>query len=264
MARCDLATNRCTAVPVPGCCTVDADCDDGLACTVDNCNPITGACTARATPGCCVSDGDCDDGLACTADACMRAPGAPTGVCAGTPIAGCCVADADCGEVDGDLCTVPSCNVVAGRCVEGPLSCDDGDPCTADACAADGACTHAPIAGCGMDDAGMLMGDDAGMTMGDDAGMMMGDDAGTMSRIDAGFTNDAATARGDAAVDAGDLTRVDAGLGDTDAGDLTVSPSGCGCRVPGPAGDERAPLALAVLGLLGLVARRQRWRSERA
>jgi hypothetical protein len=265
MARCDLATNRCESVPVPGCCTVDSDCDDGLACTVDNCNPTTGACTARATPGCCVSDGDCDDGDDCTADACMRAAGAPTGMCAGTPIAGCCVADADCGEVDGDLCTVPSCNVVAGRCVEGPVDCDDGDPCTADACAADGSCTHAPIAGCGMDDAGMMMGDDAGMMMGDDAGMMMGDDAGMMVGVDAGPMPDAAMPPGtDAAVTRDAGAGLDAGVVLPDAGEAPPGRADCGCSVPGPAGGDRAALALGLLGLLGLVARRQRRKSERA
>ena len=88
---------------------------------------------------------------------------------------------------------------------------------------------------------------------------MIGVDAGMMIGIDAGFRNDAATARSDAAVDAGDLSRVDADLDGVDAGDLTVSPAGCGCAVPGERADGRG-LALAVLALLGVVAARRRRR----
>ncbi|MGA1146867.1 MAG: MopE-related protein, partial [Candidatus Nanopelagicales bacterium] len=43
---------------------------------------------------------------------------------------------------DGDPCTVDAC--VDGVCVHTPIVCDDGDPCTTDACV-DGVCVHTPI-----------------------------------------------------------------------------------------------------------------------
>jgi MYXO-CTERM domain-containing protein len=52
-----------------GCCTMDADCSDGSACTVDTCTD--GLCVADETiAGCCNSGADCDDGDDCTQDLC--------------------------------------------------------------------------------------------------------------------------------------------------------------------------------------------------
>jgi len=90
--------SACGAQDKPGCCEVDADCDDGEACSVDDhtcytvcefdqdclhrCGEITncqrcacgdeGRCVTltRLPPECCTSDADCDDGLDCTADDC--------------------------------------------------------------------------------------------------------------------------------------------------------------------------------------------------
>ncbi len=140
-------------------------CDDGNPCTADVCQDAgcvaeavadgtecgegdvceAGACVPPCTPSCegvaCGDDGcggscgACDDGNPCTADACE---------------AGVCQAEAvedgtACG--DGDVCEAgacvppctPSCEGVAcgddgcgGSCGE----CDDGNPCTADACEA--------------------------------------------------------------------------------------------------------------------------------
>jgi hypothetical protein len=55
-----------------------------------------------------------------------------------------CAIDADCARPS--PCEPPRC--VAGRCaMPGPKTCDDGDPCTLDACdAAKGSCTHTPLA----------------------------------------------------------------------------------------------------------------------
>jgi LmbE family N-acetylglucosaminyl deacetylase len=75
-------------------------------------------------------DGGCDDGNPCTRDACVA------GTCTGEPVAD----DTPCGDDD-------ACNGVE-RCVAGacrrlpPPDCDDGDPCTADACVAPGTCGH--------------------------------------------------------------------------------------------------------------------------
>jgi len=260
---------------MPGCGTADADCGDGDACTADTCNAATRTCTNTAIPSCCVGDGDCNDADTCTADACEIPSGGGAGTCTATAIPSCCELDADCMDGDGDGCTVPSCNTVTGLCIETALDCDDMDLCTVDACEMDGTCSHTaldcddmdactvdscgsdgrcanePIPGCAMPDGGML---DAGVS--GDAGRR--EDAGRFP-IDAGFTNDAATARGDAARDVGDLTLVDANFTGQDAGDLTTT-SGCGCAVPGQRADGRG-LALAARSLLGLVVARRRRRA---
>jgi hypothetical protein len=66
-------------------CKIDADCDDGVGCTLDACvngdcqnietclqgeycNASTGNCEKEAT---CKIDADCDDGVGCTLDACV-------------------------------------------------------------------------------------------------------------------------------------------------------------------------------------------------
>jgi hypothetical protein len=54
-----------------------------------------------------------------------------------------CVADLDCGPKN--LCAIARCE--NGACVTAPpVDCDDGDPCTTDACApSTGACSHTPV-----------------------------------------------------------------------------------------------------------------------
>ncbi len=54
--------------PTPGCCTTNAECNDGLPGTTDTC--AAGDCSNEASPAC-TTVGDCDDGDACTTDACM-------------------------------------------------------------------------------------------------------------------------------------------------------------------------------------------------
>ncbi len=98
------------------------DCDDGNPCTADSCDPATGCVHAPDDAAA------CDDGLACTqSDACAA------GVCVGTPV--------DCD--DQDVCTVDACvepgvdgDLVDGGCVHHSLAalCDDGNPCTDEAC----------------------------------------------------------------------------------------------------------------------------------
>src|SRR6185436_9624911 len=72
----------CQHAPISGCCTSDAQCDDHNACTVgERCDRSTGACQ----PG---TSRNCDDGDACTADDCDPASG-----CTPTPVAACCNTD---------------------------------------------------------------------------------------------------------------------------------------------------------------------------
>lgn len=101
---------------------VAVDCDDGDSCTVDRCDEDAGGCTSTGTPGCCTTDADCDDSVVCNGfEFCQfGGPGR------------------------------------AGTCQDGtPITCDDGDDCTRDACVpASGGCTATPdegLPGCAED-----------------------------------------------------------------------------------------------------------------
>lgn len=139
------------------------ECDDGSPCTVDTCE--NGVCVFTPI--------DCDDGDPCTIDTCGLATlkgdlnddclndvndmppfvevllGSITspGMIARGDMDGDGVADGRdiplfVGAVmAGDQCGVES-------CIHTPMECDDGDPCTADACV-NGNCEFTPIPGCG-------------------------------------------------------------------------------------------------------------------
>lgn len=118
---------RCVA----GLCTVEplgegATCDDGDACSTGD------VCTAGRCRG--LVPRNCDDDNACTVDRCEPASG-----CATDPVV--CPSPA--------TCSVSRCDPNVG-CVSDALVCaDDGDPCTREACGADGTCSATPIPGCG-------------------------------------------------------------------------------------------------------------------
>ena len=124
-----------------GACTSGAatTCDDGNPCTDDACDGKLGcvfspngidcddknSCTTgdSCVEGNCIGLGDlsCDDGNPCTEDACLA-----DGGCSHTNVVGLCS--------DGDACTASD-TCVDGACVSGlPISCDDGNPCTDEAC----------------------------------------------------------------------------------------------------------------------------------
>ena len=130
------------------------DCGDGDPCTTEACNPAL---------GCVVSNADgapCDDGDACSVgDLCM------TGVCEPGPGPSCddgdpctndgCAALLGCthapatgpGCDDGDACTAGD-GCEGGICKGGSaVQCDDGSPCTDDACSPAAGCLHAPVTG---------------------------------------------------------------------------------------------------------------------
>ncbi len=180
---CDSGSG-CTHTAVAGCCTSDAQCADGDACTVNE----------RCVAGSCTSDPrNCQDGNPCTQDACVSAVGCvntplldgttcpdgnpcnghnlcSSGVCLpGTPpncndnnpctndscspasgcqhsaIAGCCTSDADCG--DSDLCTLNEHCLPSHTCQSTPRNCDDGNVCTEDTCNPASGCVHSPANG---------------------------------------------------------------------------------------------------------------------
>ncbi len=114
-------------------------CNDGVACTADACNTLTGACTFTPIPGCgsnCNTDADCAaTGSTCSTATCNK----QTKLCtvSAVPNGTSCTDNLAC--TLGDVCK-------NGVCESGVVkTCNDGNPCTIDACtAADGTCTHAP------------------------------------------------------------------------------------------------------------------------
>ena len=132
-------------------CTTNAQCDDHITCTVDNCDVsgtcqhtgVDSMCTAPARcvvgTGCsttmmCTDATGCDDAVACTLDTCNVG-----GVCGHQPI--------------NSMCTAPTpvCNATMG-CVAGTppgctsaADCNDSIDCTVDACGADMTCHHTTV-----------------------------------------------------------------------------------------------------------------------
>ena len=123
--------------------TDEGSCDDGLACTTDNCQGAAGCqhvsldgtpCNADSNV-CTVDDAcsegncepgkvlDCDDKNACTTDTCDLAKGCTHVAFEGLPC-----------DADGSACTAGDvCQ--GGGCHKGPVVvCDDNNPCTDDAC----------------------------------------------------------------------------------------------------------------------------------
>ncbi|MGB0589502.1 MAG: hypothetical protein ACPGU1_07475 [Myxococcota bacterium] len=68
---------------------------------------------------------------------------------ADTPV-GCCLGDIDCAGGTGTGCLAEVCTEPAFKCgIAAPeVACDDGDPCTADACGDDGGCLYEAIPDC--------------------------------------------------------------------------------------------------------------------
>jgi cysteine-rich repeat protein len=129
---CDVGTGICSSPPKAD----NAACDDGNACTsADSCQ--AGVCRGLRVAGCCLVDAECADVVACTEDRC-------TGhACVHLPVDGRCGAPAECaGKVcaPGDAAADATGCVV--RPVDESAYCaEDDDPCTIDACRA-GLCEH--------------------------------------------------------------------------------------------------------------------------
>jgi hypothetical protein len=110
--------------------TCSAPCDDGIACTVDRCEP-----TASTSPDGCVhvpDDAACSDGASCTTDRCDPA--------ASTRPDGCVFVRNDTLCADSVACTADRCEPTASTspdgCVHVPddAACSDGASCTTDRC----------------------------------------------------------------------------------------------------------------------------------
>jgi hypothetical protein len=142
-------------------------CDEGEGCDDDDPCTYDDTCTEGACHGLPYT---CEDEYFCTEDVCLG-----DGECDNPLRGGFCFIDDVCWW-DGDLspenpcqecitavrpddwtnddtnfchepgtCVTYSCS--AGECVQGPKSCDDGNPCTEDACQAAVGCTHLPVEG---------------------------------------------------------------------------------------------------------------------
>ena len=133
-------TSSSTSTTLPGPCTIDADCDNGLFCDgVEVCDVSSGC-----EPGPAI---DCDDGIACTADHCDEATDA------------CDVTTDDSLCDDGDQCNgLEACE--PGGCAAGiALDCDDGNPCTDDSCDSELGCMVSDVTGACNDGINCTVGD---------------------------------------------------------------------------------------------------------
>ncbi len=285
---CRPATDVCDAAEV--CTGVDVTCPpDAAMAAGTSCRAAAGACDAEETcdgsmmacpvdafvaagESCREAAGECDVAETCTgteaacpADAFMAAGTvcrAADGVCdveeACTGSAGDCPMDGS--MPDGTVCADGvTCNgdevCMMGTCASmGALDCDDGNACTADACAEPGGCTNEPIAGCCMADADC---DDMDMCTTDSCDVVTNTCSNTMVAgcgEDAGMPDAGTDAGDDAGDDAGgdDAGVIDSGMGSVD------DDGGCSCAVPGAAtgSSTRGWLALAVLGFAFIRRRR--------
>jgi DNA-binding beta-propeller fold protein YncE len=126
-------------------------CDDSNPCTQDGCDAVTGCTTTPASGPC--EDGDlCTSGEQCAGGKCS---GGVAKSCSGSGpcvISACQASSGQCTDklrIDGTACSDgKACTVLdtcqKGACV-GKLSCDDKDPCTADLCGVNGACSSVAI-----------------------------------------------------------------------------------------------------------------------
>jgi len=164
---CD-AVKGCVYLPFEQ--SAAAQCDDGNPCTFGDvcakgaCAPGKMVCECQTDLDCAAKDDGnlCDGSLVCKQGACIS----DGKVVACPPAASVCVmnlCDPKSGACstfaapDGLTCSTPGLCTTGGSCKTGACQgatvsgCDDGNPCTKDACGATG-CTHAPTIGAPCDD----------------------------------------------------------------------------------------------------------------
>ena len=130
---CNVAScvaGQCVQTP-----TVGEPCDDGQVCTPVTACDGSGACTGAWDPtitGCgCTTDADCDDGLSCTVNTCSNDAECITTVKAGScAIGGVCYIELD--TRPDNMCQV--CRPQVSKTGWQSLVCDDQNPCTDDLC----------------------------------------------------------------------------------------------------------------------------------
>jgi len=253
----------CTAGPPPLC-------DDANRCTRDRCDLARGCvfepgpddvpcsspfvCGGSCRAGTCIGDhpADCDDGNSCTTDTCDVAGNA-------------CRNEV---RVDGAPCDDPDPCIVGGICAAGTcaggtlVTCDDGEPCTADWCDPSVGCTSRNVAdGTACDDDSICTTVDA-CAGGVCTGPALDCDDGDPCTVDTCASArgcEHAPAPGEPCDDGDESTSDDVcderGLC---AGSLPTGGSGCSCRTAsGPAGAVPGLVVLALLLLVPFVRRRR-------
>ncbi|MSP91374.1 MAG: hypothetical protein EXR79_06170 [Myxococcales bacterium] len=173
---CDPATG-CQNVPWPASaaipCNDDNVCTFGDQCSAGACVPGKNACQCQATADCAAGDDSnpCNGGLQCVKGACV-----PDGKGVTCPVTGdsctmntcdpkstLCVASV---LPDGQTCGSSTACTSGGQCKAGACqgaaatTCDDANPCTKDACTAQG-CSHIAVVGTPCDDANPCTAGDA-------------------------------------------------------------------------------------------------------
>jgi len=135
-----------------GICTDDADCDDGVACTDDECE--SGGCVYTPNNALCPDDGNhCNGSEYCGLTLGCQSTGNPCQselVCRESDDS-CveCLSDSNCTELD-----PPICEVVSGVCVEclTDADCDEGNPCIVGQTCINNACQAGTTVNCSESD----------------------------------------------------------------------------------------------------------------
>ena len=120
---CDGIDSNCDGVPDE----LNGLCDDGIACTLDECAGNSG-CSHIPTHS------SCDDGIFCNGEElCLPPAGCQTGPGPNVD--------------DGIGCTVDTCDPITDAAVNTPepSKCTDGNDCTEDVCLVETGCTHLPL-----------------------------------------------------------------------------------------------------------------------
>lgn len=243
-----LAVSGFPCRPAAGDCDVEETCTGiGASCPPDVRVPAGTLCRA--------SRGECDVAELCAgSSACPEDERVPEGTTCRASTGPCDAAEAcdgandacpdDAARPDGTMCGDGLvCNGVerceAGVCASGSPFCDDGDPCTVDACDELAGCSRTPVPRCCRADADC------------DDGDACTDDACEGSRCVS--TQRPRCGEEDASVPRDAATAADGGM-PADAGPASMA-GGCGCRASGR-GD--GGLATVLAGLLALLLRRRR------
>jgi hypothetical protein len=186
---CQRDQGGCVAVPIPGCCSTNADCS-----TIDPCTPAAcanGTCQSAsncgrgsaycvANPGAaarcvdCLDDSQCGDCRQCGQDGtCGYVPAGNDpkddcfhGVCDGAGSCVACVTADDCPQRD--VCSTPNCTganacdyIAIPGCCLADADCDDANPCSRDICNLNtNACLYVAVSDCCQDDAECADGDE--------------------------------------------------------------------------------------------------------
>ncbi|HIA00554.1 MAG TPA: hypothetical protein EYN66_01350, partial [Myxococcales bacterium] len=137
---------QCENPAIVGCCKLDKECDDGVPCTVDECNSVKGECIhSLEDNNCCLSTDDCFDGDPCTNEICIAH------ICVRPQNADCpCVLNSLCNDNNPcteDQCIKKVCSYSlkgADSCCVKNTDCDDGKAGNYDGCQ-QGLCWHAPL-----------------------------------------------------------------------------------------------------------------------